>query len=81
MSGSYYLQLMDVRKGGTDLAKKTTKTMISLSEALDLADLDTDEFMEVYYNEIAELLETNSVEITIGEKTYILTLSTQEKTQ
>ena len=61
--------------------KKTTKTMISLSEALDLADLDTDEFMEVYYNEIAELLETNSVEITIGEKTYILTLSTQEKTQ
>ena len=55
--------------------------MISLSEALGLADLDTDEFMEVYYNEIAELLETNSVEITIGEKTYILTLSTQEKTQ
>jgi hypothetical protein len=65
--------------GGT--VKKTTKTMISLSEALDLADLDIDEFMEVYYNEIAELLETNSVEITIGEKTYILTLSTQEKTQ
>ena len=53
--------------------------MISLSEALDLADLDTDEFMEVYCNEVAELLETNSVEITIGEKTYILTLSTQEK--
>ena len=69
------------RNGGTDLAKKTSKTMIPLSEALDLADLDTDEFMEVYYNEIAELLETNSVEITIGEKTYILTIFTQEKTQ
>ena len=55
--------------------------MISLSEALDLADLETDEFMEIYYNEVAELLETNSVEITIGEKTYTLTLSTKEKTQ
>lgn len=59
-------------KSNESLPTQTT----SLFDELTDADLDVTDFTNIYTSEIDELFETDSVEVVIGEKKFLLTLTT-----